>query len=270
MITRVADELLAAYAERRTIAPFSARGESFDLSAAYGVQAELVRRRRSAGRVTVGRKIGYANKAMWRALGLGTLVWADMYDDTVQYASDNQAAISLGRMVSPKIEPEIVFKLKTPPGNAPLDAAGILAHVEWLALGFEILDCVYADWKFQPADFVAAYGLHAASIVGEPQPVTADALEQLAEALPTFRVALERNGQRVAEGSGKNVLRSPALSLAELAAALFRDASATPLAAGELVTTGTLTESQPIAPGESWSASVEGLDLAALTLDTRA
>ena len=40
--------------------------------------------------------------------------------------------------------------------------AAVLASVEWLALGFEIVDSVFADWKFQPADFVAAFGLHAA------------------------------------------------------------------------------------------------------------
>ena len=42
---------------------------------------------------------------------------------------------------------------------AEADAAAVLEAVEWLALGFEIIDCVYVDWKFQPPDFVAAYGL---------------------------------------------------------------------------------------------------------------
>ena len=35
-----------------------------------------------AARATVGRKVGFANKAMWRVLKLDTLVWAHMYDDT--------------------------------------------------------------------------------------------------------------------------------------------------------------------------------------------
>jgi hypothetical protein len=41
-----------------------------------------------------------------------------------------------------------------------------------------------------------------------------------------------------------------------------------PLAAGELVSSGTLTESRPIAAGESWSATVEGIDLPSLTVRT--
>jgi 2-oxo-3-hexenedioate decarboxylase len=39
-----------------------------------------------------------------------------------------------------------------------------------------------------------------------------------------------------------------------------------PLAAGDLVSSGTLTESTPIQPGATWTASVEGLDLPPLTL----
>ena len=39
--------------------------------------------------------------------------------------------------------------------------AAVLDCVESIALGFEIIDCVYPDWKFTPIDFVASYGLHA-------------------------------------------------------------------------------------------------------------
>ena len=72
--------------ERHVVSPPSARDAGFDLAAAYAVEAELVRLRRAAGRTTVGRKVGYANKAVWRVLKLDTLVWAHMYDDTVRYA----------------------------------------------------------------------------------------------------------------------------------------------------------------------------------------
>jgi hypothetical protein len=51
--------------------------------------------------------------------------------------------------------------------------AAALEAVEWLVLGFKIIDCPLMDWKFQPADFVAAYGLHASLIVGKPSAVTA-------------------------------------------------------------------------------------------------
>ena len=263
-------ELTAAYAGCRALATPPSSRDGLDLPTAYAVERELVRMRRAAGHRSVGLKVGYANKALWRALKLETLVWAHMYDDTVRYAHGNAAALSLARMISPRIEPEIVFKMKAPLGAGITEAAAALEAVEWLALGFEIIDCPYADWKYQPADFVAAYGLHAALIVGEPHPVTQANISELAEQLPTFKVRLSRDGMSERaddiEGSGRNSLRSPALCLAELASAMAKQEGAEPLAPGDLVSSGTLTDSTPIQPGATWTASVEGLALSTLTL----
>ena len=263
----VAQELMTARTSGGVIPiPPSARDAAFDLAAGYAVEAELARLRRAGGHATVGRKVGFANKAVWRALGLDTLVWARMYDDTVRAAHDNAAELSLAYLRSPKIEPEIVFKMSKPAAPGDLDPAGVLNSVEWLALGFEIIQCPFADWTFQPADFVAAFGLHAALVIGEPREVGPALIPTLVEQLPRFKVRLLKNGQLVDEGSGRNVLRSPALCLGELASAISRRPDAEPLSAGELVSSGTLTESQPVAPGETWTAVVDGLDLPDLTL----
>jgi 2-keto-4-pentenoate hydratase len=269
-IHTLALELVAAYAERRPLAVPPSTRDGLDLTTAYGVEGELVRMRREAGRTTTGVKVGFANKAVWRVMKLDTLVWAHMYDDTVRYANANEATLSLAQMISPKIEPEIVFKMNSSLAPGVTDPAIALEAVEWLALGFEIIDCPYADWKFQPADFVAAYGLHAALVIGDRHPVTSANIAELAEQLPKFKVRLAKNGEVVEEGSGRNSLRSPALCLAELATAMSRASAAQhgvePLAAGDLVSSGTLTESTPIQPGATWTASVEGIDLPTLTL----
>jgi 2-oxo-3-hexenedioate decarboxylase len=267
-VNALARELRDAYAHKRVVEAPTSRDAGFDLAAAYAVEAELARLRAAAGHAAVGRKVGYANKAVWRVLKLETLVWAHMYDDTVRYASGGAASLSLGSMYSPKIEPEIVFKMKAPLAPGIADAATVLENVEWLALGFEIIDCVFTGWKFQPADFVAAYGLHTALVVGEPRPVEASRIPELVEQLPGFKLLLKKDGGLVQEGSGKNSLRSPALCLGELASAIARQPGAEPLAPGELVSSGTLTDPQPIAPGESWSAELSGLDLPPLTLGT--
>jgi 2-keto-4-pentenoate hydratase len=265
----LAQALAAAYAAGQPLPAMLSSRDGFDLDAAYAVQGEFVRLRRAEGHRTVGRKVGYANRAVWRALKLETLVWAHMYDDTVQYADHNQATLIPRPMSAPKIEPEIVFKIRTPIAAGDTgDAAAVLGHVEWLALGFEIIDCPFPDWKFQPPDFVAAYGLHRALVVGEPRAVEPLMAATLAEQLPAFKVRLLKNGTQVDEGSGRNVLRSPALCLGELAAAIARRTPDEPLASGELVSTGTITTSQLMTPGETWRAELEGLDLPALTLRT--
>jgi 2-oxo-3-hexenedioate decarboxylase len=262
----LARELMAAYANKEIIAvPPASRDPDLDLATAYQVEAELVRLRTAGGTKTAGLKVGFANRALWRALKLETLVWAHLYDDTVRYADRNAATLAVDRMIAPKIEPEIVFKLKAPLGGG-LEPADVLAGVEWFALGFEIIDSVFADWKFQPADFVASFGFHAALIVGEPRLVIGEDIRALLEQLATFKVKLWKDGQLAAEGAARNVLRSPVLSLAELAVATSRTAGATPLAPGDLISSGTLTDSQLIAPGETWAASLDGIDLPKLTL----
>lgn len=261
-----ARELLAARSSRQILpAPLTARDPGFDLSAAYAVEGEIVRLRRAEGRSTAGRKVGYANKAVWRALRLETLVWAHIYDDTVHYSEGNAATLEIGQLVAPKIEPEIVFKLRAPlEGTA--DPAAALDAVEWIALGFEIIDCPYPDWKFQPADFVAALGLHAALVVGEPTPIDPWSMKGLIDQLAQFTLRLSRNGEVVETGSGKNSLRSPALCLGELAGAISRRMPGEPLRAGELISSGTLTEPRLVAAGESWTATVDGIDLPPLTV----
>jgi 2-oxo-3-hexenedioate decarboxylase len=208
----------------------------------------------------VGVKVGYASRAVWRALKLQTLVWAAMYDDSVRQSAAGAASIDVSHMIAPKIEPEIILKLarRAPSG----DASAALESVEWIAPGFEIIDCPFPEWKFQPADFVAALGLHAALIVGEPRPLSAAVVPQLVEQLSTFTLRLFRNGLLVEEGAGKNALKSPANCLAELAAASARNPVAETLESGHLVSTGTLTTSQPCAAGEVWTVEAAGLDVA--------
>jgi 2-oxo-3-hexenedioate decarboxylase len=263
----IAREIVAAFADRAPIAvPPSARG--LDLPAAYAVEAELVRFRREDGRSPVGVKVGYASKAVWRALKLETVAWASMYDDTVTFATAGAATLAVGRMIAPKIEPEIVVRLSGAVPAGLTDPVAVLGHVEWLALGFEVIDCPYADWKFQPPDFVAAYGLHAALVVGEAYRPAPETLATLAEQLAAFKVTLSKDDAVAAEGAGKNALRSPALCVAELATARDR-AGLAPFAAGALISTGTLTESQPMAAGQRWTARLDGLPLRALTLSTQ-
>ena len=259
----LAQELTDAYAKREIVPALSTRDAVFDLDTAYAVEAEIAQARRARGHQTVGWKVGYANRAMWRALKLETLVWAHMYDDTVRYADWNDATLSIASMFSPKIEPEIVFKLARPPASS--DPVAVLEATEWIALGFETIDCVFPDWKFQPADFVASRGLHAALVVGEPVYIEPDDIARLVTELAEFTVRVLRNDELVEEGAGKNALKSPALCVGELAEAMKRRGGET-LQAGDLITTGTLTTSLPLAAGDTWIASLSGIPPSSLTL----
>jgi 2-keto-4-pentenoate hydratase len=259
----LADELTGAYAGKRAIDPPSLRYPGFDMTAGYAVEAEVAKAKSAAGHQAVGWKVGYVDRSTWSALGLESLVWAHMYDDTVRYADWNEAKLAAAGMVCPRIEPEIVFKLAQPPASA--DPAAVLEATEWIALGFEIVDCVFPDWKYQPADFVASRGLHAALIVGEPVYVEPEQIARLVTELSEFTVRVLKNDELVAEGAGANVFKSPALCVGELTEAMKRRGGAT-LQAGDVITTGGLAGSLPIATGETWIASLSGLSPSALTL----
>jgi 2-oxo-3-hexenedioate decarboxylase len=253
-----------AYVRRITIPGPTTVDPAFTLSDGYATEAALVRMRAASGHAAAGVKVGFANRAAWRAMKIETVLWAHMYDDTVHDAPTGSLDLSVGGMFAPKIEPEIIFKISRP--FTATEPAGILASVDWLAIGFEIIDCVYPGWTFKPADFVAAYGLHAALVVGDRLRVDSGTIPALVDQLPAFTLCLSRNGTRVAEGSGKNSLQSPALCLGELNAAMARAPMSAPLRAGDLVSSGSLTDSQRITAGEDWRVEVDGLNLKPLTL----
>jgi 2-keto-4-pentenoate hydratase len=265
-VESLAHELLSAYETGQLIAvPPSAR-IGFDLNLAYDVEAKLKQFRETAGRRAVGRKVGYANKAMWRVLKLETLVWAHMYDDTVHYSDANSAALTVAHPRSLKIEPEIIFGMKQQFTGEKSDAASALASTDWLALGFEIIDCPYPEWRFQADDFVASFGLHAALLIGERIRVTPERISTLVDELARFKVRMMKNGELAEEGSGKNSLKSPALCLAELGAAIARRFPSHPLSAGEIVSSGTLTAGHLTSKGDVWTAEIEGISLPSLTV----
>ncbi len=261
-INDLACDLLNAREERTAIAALPSSGGAFTLDDAYAVEAEIMRLRQAAGHAPRGRKVGFANKAMWRILKMETLVWARMYDDSVHMASCNAAELPASGFHQARLEPEIVFKLKSAPA-ADLDAAGALACVDWIAIGFEIIDCPFPDWEIQPVDFVAAYGLHRALVIGEPKPV--DSIPGLIDLLPKFKLTLKNAaGEEEEAGAGKNSLRSPAACLAELATATCSRNQ--PLEAGELISTGTLSKAPDIVAGQDWTITLDGLDLPSLRL----
>ena len=122
----LAQEISGAYATLTPIVTPSSRDAAFDVATAHAVEAELVKMGHAKGRKTAGQKVGYANKAMWRVLKLETLVWAHMFEDTVQFGGE---VITLPYYRSPKIEPEIVFKMKAPLGAGITEAAAALEAV---------------------------------------------------------------------------------------------------------------------------------------------
>ncbi len=265
-IQTIARELLAAYDRGTLVSTPSARDPAFDWTAAYEVTAAIYALRRARGEHPVGRKIGFTNRNIWAEYGATSPIWAHVYDSTLVYAKNNTATLSLSGSTAPRIEPEIAFKIGAPVPVGCKDAATILRSIEWLAPSFEIVDCHFPDWKFKSADSAADHALHWRLIIGDPQPVAPAAVERLAAQIRDCQVTLSCNGKIRERGVGSNALDHPALALAFLADILAIQPQFPALAAGEIVTTGTLTAALPVAAGETWTSEFTGLAVGPLTV----
>ena len=255
----IAQDLIGALDQGGTIPSIVARHPGFGWDEAYAVAAEIVKLRRARGEKTVGRKIGFTNRNIWAEYGATAPIWAHVYDRTLVHAMDGRAKVSLKGSARPRLEPEIAFKLKAPLAAGAQEPARVLEAIEWLAPSFEIVDCHFDEWKFKSADSAADFALHWRLIVGTPCPIRAGDIPALVSQLRDCRITLARNGVVSDRGVGSNALGHPASALAHLVDVLSRQAAFEPLAAGEIVTTGTLTAALPIRPGEEWVSRYEGL-----------
>ena len=189
---------------------------------------------------------------------------ARVWDRTLINADDGAADFALDALVQPRIEPEVVFGLATPtPRRLTRE---LLACIEWLAPGFEIVQCHYPDWKFDAAECTASFGLHGALVVGTPVPVADRDPTTLLDTLATFTATLSCDSAIVEQGGGANVLGSPVIALDHLVQMLAGQPQFEPLAAGEIITTGTLTNAHSIAPGQRWTSDYGELDLDGLNI----
>jgi 2-keto-4-pentenoate hydratase len=259
----IATELLAALDGNTSMGTITGRDPRFDADAAYQVSAEILRRRRARGETPIGRKVGFTNRTIWAEYGVSTPMWAHVYDSTVTYFDEPRGRLAIGHLAQPRIEPEIVLHLKSAPRTTE-DEKELLSSIDWIAHGYEIVQCHFPDWKFRAADTIADFGLHGALVVGPKRPV--DGLADVIRKLRTFTITLAKNGSVEAKGGGSNVLDSPLLVAVHLLQILKSQQRFEQIQAGEVVTTGTLTRALPIRAGETWTTELSGIEVPGLQL----
>jgi 2-oxo-3-hexenedioate decarboxylase len=262
----VAEKVYNCPTSARQIAPFTDGLPHFNQTQAYEMTAALRSLRKASGEKPVGRKIGFTNRTIWEEYGVFAPIWGDVYDTTVfDTDAGAQGQLSLSGLSEPRIEPEIVFGLARPL-NAGMSDKEIVASLDWIAHGFEVVQSIYPRWEFKIADTIACGGLHGRMIIGPRYPVSGWKKDILLDKLASFAIDLTCNGKPVDIGGGANVLDSPVRALSHLAELLEEDTSNPPLAAGEIITTGTLTRAFSVSPGETWATSLNGIALPGLNV----
>jgi 2-keto-4-pentenoate hydratase len=133
-----------------------------------------------------------------------------------------------------------------------------------MAHSIEIVHCDQPEWKTSLVHSIGANGLHGRLIVGPPLYIAE--ISELASKLASFELLLMKDEKAVDRGKGEIVLGSPLTAFGYLVGLLSKQPEAPPLAAGEIISTGTITDAHPVAPGESWSTQIHGLPLQGLAV----
>lgn len=251
--------------------PADASARAIHREQALDRQAEVVALRQARGERPVGYKIGFTNRSIWPLYGVDEPLWGRVWNTTLRHLGDTRARIDLQRLAEPRLEPEIVFGLGASP--EPIEPANpdawqaLIACIDWVAPGFEIVHSIWPGWRFDGAQAIAAQGLHGSLLVGSTRPL-ADLGTDPEGRLAGLRLHLSLDEKHVASGVGADVLGGPVKALAHLVAGLARRGER--LEAGSVVTTGTLTDAQPLHPGQRWSTHIEDALLDGLTLEVEA
>lgn len=241
--------------------PITDGDPAFGLAAAYDVAAEIRTMRIGRGERPVGWKIGFTNRRIWDEYGVHAPIWGPMWDSTAALqAPDDPTPCPVGDLNEPRIEPEVVFRLlESPePGMTP---EAVMGCIDGIALGFEIVHSLYPDWRFRPADTVAAFALHGRLRHRPFIRLDAPDRRRWADRLESFTATLSRDGEVMDHGSAETVLGGPLHALKAFVDGLAETPLGPRLQPGEIVTTGTLTRALPIAAGETWRIETKGLDL---------
>jgi 2-oxo-3-hexenedioate decarboxylase len=218
----------------------------------------------ASGDRVAGRKLGFTNRKIWDEYKVSSPIIGPMYGTTIRELGERPFDPST--LLEPRIEPEIAFRLDSIPApGTPLEE--VIACVDGICAGFELVQSIFPGWQFQAADTVAGFGMHGAFLHGPIHDLRPSDRQTWVRQLSGFRTTLWRNDVVADEGEAANVLGGGPLEALRLCVALVAQVdSVTPLAPGELVTTGTLTRALPIGSGETWRAGFDGLPLAPIEI----
>ncbi len=244
----IAGQLLGAFDTGNQIDLPSASQPDFTLKNGYEIGANVHARRLARGERAAGRKIGFTNRTIWDIYDVHAPIWGWMYETTTNPIPAS-GKILLPNLPECRIEPEIAFHFRAT-RCAMISDVELADCIDTVAHGIEIVWSAYPGWRFAAADTAAAFGMHGAFWYGAPQPA-APFLKEAGRVLANLTLTLEGPSD-TQNGKGTDVLDGPFQALRHL----ILETQAAPIAPGEWVTTGTLVDARPAAPGETWKTTI--------------
>ncbi|HEX5089437.1 MAG TPA: fumarylacetoacetate hydrolase family protein [Nocardioides sp.] len=242
-VQELADRLTKARTSITAIPQLSDDHPGLDLETGYAVQ-RLLREGRGP---LVGWKLGVTSRAKQQQVGVDSPIYGFLAGDHVL---DPGEPLVTGEHIAPRCEPEIVFVMGRDLAGTRVSATDVLAATAGVAVGIEVLDSRYTDYRFTMPDVVADNASAGRYVVGTPVPPGGIDLRLVG-------VVLEHNGEVVATASGAASLGHPASAVAWLARSLA--GSGEGLRAGDIVLSGGLTAAVQVSAGDVVVATADRL-----------
>lgn len=263
-LSALATGMLQAYDAARLMPRPSELRPGLTLDEAYAVSDDVCRRRIARGERPRGWKIGFTNRTIWDRYGVHAPIWAPVWDTTLEVIEGTVARLSVAGLVQPRIEPEVVFRFARVP-QAGMDEATLLGCLDGVTHGIEIVHSHCDAWRFTAPDTVVDGALHGRLFVGPWQPVSAWA--HPGAELAAMSMTLQCDGREVDRGVGANVLGGPLTALRLWIDEMARRTPGWRVTAGDVVSTGTITDAWPVVPGQRWTTHPGDARLPGWTLD---
>lgn len=247
-VDRVADTLLDAEHGRHEIGRLTTAWPGLDLAAAYAAQGVVIARKVAAGQRVVGVKLGLTSRAKQARMGIASPLTGVLTDAMVLQTGE---PLSTGELIHPRIEPEIVFVMKSPLRGPGVNAASALDAVGSVHAGLEVIDSRYRDFDFALPDVVADNASSARFAVSGygRSPLGLD--------LVLEACVLRVNGDVVDTATGAAVQGNPLDAVAVAANDLATRGGS--IQAGDIVLTGGITDAVFAVPGDDVTVTFTSL-----------
>ena len=212
-----------------------------DKTQAYAAQAELVSLLSNHSGKPVGYKVGCTNATARQMLALDSPFSGRCFEKEL---SASPASIDAATLHMIGIEPEIAVRIgKDLAPSKNWQRTDVIDHIAAVMPSVEVVESRFSTWPVMGfLSAIADNGVHRHLVLGE------SVENWSAESIDQTQVTLTANGTTVREGVASNVDGGPFGVVAWLANHL--NAMGITLAAGEIVTTGVMTDIYDSAPGE--------------------
>jgi len=219
-----------------------------DWDDAYAIQAAIKARKQARGSRIVGLKMGLTSWAKMKQMQVETPIYAFLAD---YMNSPDGADIPAGKLIHPKVEPEIAFVTRAPLAGPGCHIGAVLAATDFVLPAMEIIDSRYENFRFDLKSVIADNASSSRFVTGGTM------TDARSVDLKTLGVVLEKNGQVAAAGAGAAVLGHPAASVAMLANMLGKRGEHIP--AGSFIMTGGITEAVAVHAGDFVCVRIQNL-----------